>query len=361
MDRLILDNKIEAIIDYLTYAQKEDGEFKTLRYFKSHVDDYVTETEHTDWYDFGKCPFAAANILYHLSEIHHPKVYEIIKKGCLFLSEGFENGVVRYIPGRYKNIDFPADVDDTALTAAALIKNGYPVDVNIKMILANSDRKGNFYTWLIPRINHLKHPGNFYWLCRDLILQHSQNLKYEVATKSRNQRFKEYKTSREPGITANVLLLTSINRSTKKHLATLIKRMRNNDIPLQYYSNILAEYFQVARLYKAGVMELITLKDQIVSDILLKQNQNGEVENPFNTALAALSLIFYVCWDLPALEAMINYVVSNPMHEEGWRPFHYCNDLENVFEDGGAELTATFYLHIINSWRYKHYPENESN
>ena len=353
----ILDSRIEAIIDFLTHAQKEDGEFKTLRNFRSQVENYVTKTNYEGWYDYGKCPFATANIMYHLSEIRHPQVTEIIKKGCLFLTEGFENGVVRYVPGRYKNIDFPADIDDTALAAAALIKNGYPVNVNIKMILANSDSKGNLFTWLIPRTNHLKHPRNFYWLSQDLILQHNQNRKYATDTKNRKHRLQEYKTSREPAITANVLLLTGINRSTKKYLSSLSMRLRNNDIPLQYYSNILVVYFHVARLYKSGVRELITVKDQIVSDILSKQNQNGEVENPFNTALAALSLIFYDCWDLPALESMIHYIVSSPMHEEGWRPFHYCNDLDNVFEDGGAELTATFYLHIIYSWRYKHYPE----
>jgi hypothetical protein len=39
------------------------------------------------------------------------------------------------------------------------------------------------------------------------------------------------------------------------------------------------------------------------------------------------------------------------MHENGWLPLAACNDRDGVFDDGGAELTATYYLEALVRYR----------
>lgn len=358
MDSQLLNEKISSIIGYLYEHQESDGGFRSLRFFRKQVYDYAKRTEHENWYYFGKCPFGTAIIVYHLHGINHPKVAEIKRKGCEFLQRGFENGVVRYVPAYDMPIEIPTDVDDTCLTMVALSQNGYKARCNVSMILSNTDGQGNFYTWLIPRLRHLWHPRNFWWLVRDS-RTHTRRMKsYGTESQQMKQIQEEYRDSSELAVTANVLLYLGIDGRTVTFLKTLIRRIKQDDVPLQYYANLLAHYFSVARLHDAGVKQLECLKQKIVSYIVGRQEPDGEVEGPFNTALAALTMIYFDCWGSESLDKAIRYVAFHEMHEKGWRPFHYNNDLYGGFYDGVAELTATFYLEVL--FKYQRHLSDET-
>ncbi|HYH23102.1 MAG TPA: hypothetical protein VD995_31195 [Azospirillum sp.] len=43
--------------------------------------------------------------------------------------------------------------------------------------------------------------------------------------------------------------------------------------------------------------------------------------------------------------------MPHPGHPGAWVPLHYCNDLDGVFVDGGAGLTAAFYLDAFDRYR----------
>jgi hypothetical protein len=136
-----------------------------------------------------------------------------------------------------------------------------------------------------------------------------------------------------------VLLLLGESKSTRKHIDRLIEAVRSNELHLDYYT-ILPAYFHVARLYHHGVKRVGVLQHQIISH-----------EQELFTAVASLIFMYFGDWENGALKRALRYLVSHPMHESGWKPFHYYNDTAGVFEDGGAEMTATLFLEALYRYR----------
>lgn len=354
-DKEFLDARILAIVDYLKKQQSQDGEFRTLRFFCKEVGDYVQPTEYDDWYSFGKCSFLAATILFHLGQIHLKGLEEIKRRGCEFLLKGIENGVVRYQPSYHKTIDIPADLDDTCMVGSALRQNGYDGKTNVAMVTCNSNSKGDFYMWIVPRWKHLRHPANLIWLLKDYLQCWKMTRKW-ASRELMEYMFREYRKSTDSGVAANVLLLLGESGKTRKHIDRLIEVVRSNELQLDYYT-ILPAYFHVARLYHQGVKRVGVLEHQITSYVETKQSEDGCVEQELLTAVAALIFIYFGNWESGALKRALRYLALHRMHESGWKPFHYYNDTAGVFEDGGAEMTATLFLEAL--YRYRVYLHGE--
>ena len=346
----LLNQRISAIIDYLHARQGEDGEFPTLRYFCREVGDYVTPTEFPEWHHFGKCPFAVANIVHHITHIDHPKVREIVRKGCDYLARGMEaNGVARYVAGYAQPVYFPADIDDTVLALMVLRQHGSPFVDNRQMLTRNVDRNGRFYTWFMPRWRHAPGPGNLAWLIRDYRTFEPRLREKSLAY--RDHMIKEFRESMEPGILANVALYLGENRVTRRAIASVVADVERGTVYLGYYNELLFAYFHIARAVAGGITAFGRLKDRIVAEVVARQDQDGCVRDGFATAVAALTLMDLECWDHEALARAIGRLADDPMFESGWVPQHYCNDLDGIFLDGGAELTAAFFLAALERWR----------
>jgi hypothetical protein len=166
--------------------------------------------------------------------------------------------------------------------------------------------------------------------------------------------FREYRRSTDPGVAANVLLSLGESTATRKHVDRLIDVVAGESPPLDYYG-ILALYFHVARLYQGGVKRVGVLRRKIVAHLEKLQSPDGRVEQEFFTAAAALTLIYFEQWDSEALERAVRYLALHPMHQSGWKPFHYYHDTAGVFEDGGAEMTATLFLEALYRYRVHRY------
>ncbi|MBW8010814.1 MAG: hypothetical protein FVQ83_06160 [Chloroflexi bacterium] len=347
------DKKIAAIIDYLHEQQKPNGGFRTLQFFRFAylLKDLGVPTEYEDWYELDYSIWCTSILLYHLHEIDDIKIAEIKKKGSDYLEKVVENGVVRYLPG-YKMAIWPTDVDDTGIVFAVLRQNGYQTYCNEDMIFANHDGKGNLYTWFVPRIRHLRHLKNFFWLAKDYLVNNvGYSKQFGFSVKQMLKIAKEYHSSTESAITANVFLYLGVDERTEIFLKTMIQHIEKDDAPIQYYPDLLSLYFQVARLYATGVKEIESLKDKIVNYVEGRQDPDGSVGGPFDTAIAALTLIYFQCWNRSSLNKAVNYIANHEMHAQGWKPFHACNDIDDTVHFGGPELTATMYLEIL--YRYQ--------
>lgn len=348
LDSRFLNQRITNIIQFLRDNQGSNGEFRTLRSFHGAAGTYVKPTEYSGWYYFGKCPFSTANIVIHLRGIDLPHVQEIINRACEFLAKGSERGVWRYVPSYSTAVHFPADVDDTALSLFALKQNGYKTRDVQMMISRNISSHGMFYTWLIPRWRQLANIADFLWLTKDFLRSYRQAIRYGHNIP---ELFREHKWSAESAITANVILYLGENSKTSKSIDLLIKQINSQELVLQYYYGVPYTYFHVARLYHAGIKRAGLIRDKILSDLADRQQQNGQIENGLITALAALTFIYFGCWQSEVLQKAIYYLAGDAMHEKGWKPMTCWTDLEGkIFRDGSAELTATWYLEAI--YRY---------
>jgi hypothetical protein len=166
---------------------------------------------------------------------------------------------------------------------------------------------------------------------------------------------REYRASAESPIAANVLLYLGESMRTAPVLRRLLEQIRLRQCSQQYYASTLVTYFHTARLLARGLYAVASVREQILDDITSRQTGEGEIGSTFDTVISALTMMYYGAWGTPGLERAVASLAEHPMHESGWLPLHYCNDRNGVFKDGGAELTATFFLEALVRYRRNHY------
>ena len=81
-----------------------------------------------------------------------------------------------------------------------------------------------------------------------------------------------------------------------------------------------------------------------------RQGAEGEIGSGLETAMAALTMMYFDAWDTPALERAIVRLADDPMHRNGWQPIAYANPPTRAFSDGCAGLTAVFYAEALHRW-----------
>lgn len=343
-----LHDKVDRIVAYLAAAQDVDGEFPSVRCFYKQADGGTRPSEFPGWYYFYKCPFFTATILYHLNEFTSPQVESIRRRGCEFLAGCFEGPLVRYVPARYLDVWFPADVDDTCLVRKVLRDNGVALPSDDGMLLRSRDRRGRFYTWFMPRPRYVTAPRELQWLLADL---RAWTVKlYGHSPKEAVRLLKEYWVTQEPAVDANVLLYFGDDPRVRGLDREIVDSLRRKTVRLEYYDSMIGAYFHTARVYAAGASALGVLRDEIVRYVIARQDAvTGCVHNGLDTAMAALTLLYLDYWEEP-LRRAIDYLQRDPMHERGWQPIAYVNPVNRVFSDGAAGLTAIFYADALRRY-----------
>ena len=210
--------------------------------------------------------------------------------------------------------------------------------------------------WIIPRWNHLRHPRESDVAHQGLPALSEDDEK--VGESGVDQyTFREYRRSTDPGVAANVLLSLGESAKTRKNIDRLIEVVQGDAPPLDYYG-VLALYSHVARLYHRGVKRVGALQRKITSYVEGIQSADGCVEQEFFTAAAALTFIYFGDWENNALKRALRYLALHPMHETGWKLVaSYYHDTAGIFEDGGAEMTATLFLEALYRYRVHVYGE----
>jgi hypothetical protein len=135
---------LDAALAFLKTQQRSNGEFPT---FKARDSALVHERR------FDSTPFATTYVLHAMSYLDRADVRELTSPALDFLETEMEaHGVWRYWTAGHPQHGFiPPDLDDTCCVSAALARHGRSVPDNREVILANRNRAGLFYTWLVPR------------------------------------------------------------------------------------------------------------------------------------------------------------------------------------------------------------------
>lgn len=335
--------RVESILSALGRLQAEDGEFPAQRHFHGQPYPGVAASAWPDWYGFGKCPFFTATIAHHLRDLPHAAARRLHARACDFLEGCFEGALVRYVPARYQEIWFPTDVDDTCLVRKVLRDAGRRLPGDDARLLANRDRRGRFYTWFVPRPAMFRMPGHLAWLCRDALAWlrrlHRQN------RRNAWRLVREYWSTQEPAVDANLLLYFGNDRRIDGLAARTVEALRAQAVDLEYYDSLLVPYFHVARAHHDGVAGLAELRDDFLR---LLATRPGTATTAIDDAMIALTLMYFECWDAPALPAAMAAVQANPMHESGWGPAPYANPVNREFSDGSAALTAVLHAEALH-------------
>lgn len=138
-------SSIDRALDWLISAQMTTGELP------SYSRPLGDGSEGEDW-TLDSLLFITALAAAACNEVDDPRATAVVDRAVDFLrSEREPASLWRYwSSGHERHDDTPPDVDDTACCSMAVRCRGDATDDNVKILLANRDPAGRFYTWIIP-------------------------------------------------------------------------------------------------------------------------------------------------------------------------------------------------------------------
>ena len=333
MNRVTIGSAIDRALDLLHRNQKASGEFPCYR-----VTDVPTPRR-----DYDSVPFPTALIASSLAFCDSPLAARMIAQACVMLRSEMERfGVWRFWPPpRPECVALVPDLDDTAVISSVLCRNGVKIPDNRGIFMANRNRAGLFYTWIMPRPVLSFCPG--YWW---------------VATEDWRKPYGEiglWKTGASPNdldgiVNSNILAYLGAGPATKPICDYLIGIFKNRQEEScdRWYQNRFIFYYSVARNYREGISALGVIREEMIGRIVSSSAADGMIgSGVMDTAQAACALLSLDS-DVPELDAAIGYLVrtQGPGGEWPYAAYFYGAE-KRVMAWGSEELTTGFCLQAL--------------
>jgi hypothetical protein len=321
---------VEAGLAFLAGRQLPSGEFPT----------YVGTDLRSDP-ALEPSPFTTALVVHSISSSSSALAREMIERALDFLSAEMKpGGAWRYWSSENANHELiPADVDDTACVSEVLRRHGRLAPANRRLLLANRDRRGRFYTWIVPRYAPLPLSLAF----------------WRVAGRQAQARdfFDVNHISRRDVscvVNANVLFYVGDGPAARPVVEYLVDVMRQRVEGRcdAWYGNEFPFYYSVARCIARGIGGLAQLSDEIAARIAAGQKEQGCVgPGVLETALAACAL-HYLGRRSATLTRACEFLLRAQADCGSWEiaPLYHGGP---PFEArwGSAELTTGFCLEAL--------------
>ncbi|MGI8936846.1 MAG: hypothetical protein ACR2JF_01280 [Iamia sp.] len=139
-----LDAAVDAALDWLVAAQAPTGEMPA----------WATSLEEAQpsWAR-DSLQFITALVALALDPVDDPRARRVVDGAVAFLRQEREVGDQwRYWSlANPQHETTPPDADDTACASMAVACRGHGTEANVRLLMANRDPRGRFYTWLVPR------------------------------------------------------------------------------------------------------------------------------------------------------------------------------------------------------------------
>lgn len=338
-----IEKRIEKSVTFLHEKQLAYGEFKSYMSPDANMQEKCI---------FDSSPFATALILYSLGFVEGAegaKVTEMKAKALEFLRAEMEfPGIWRYRSShntRKKRI--PPDLDDTCCISHALEQNGIAFPNNKKLILANRNKEGLFYTWLVPRWTTQLNPTYWFVALREALSFITLYFFWQKAEANPDDV--------DAVVNANVLLYLGQSELTKPVIDYLIGiiQQRREDSSDKWHLNRFTFYYMLSRAYFNGATALALVKDEIIERIINFSEPNGAIGNAMETGLAICTLLNFSSQP-SVLPQAISYLLETQKQSGEWKKFVLYKGGPNSPRGWGSEeLSTGFCLEALARY-HKH-------
>jgi hypothetical protein len=339
-DRPALRIAIDRGLDFLRASQLPSGAFpiECTMYYRRHPDtgNPVVVPDDT--------PFVTSHIAYSLSQSLSVGAADrdMLSRAVEFLRrEQIGAGVWRYWSKSSPTHAFiPPDVDDTDCISYLLDRFGGAPE-NKRLLLLNRDRRGLFYTWLIPRAV-LTADARYWWMMmRDL------NVARVFAFWRRTQARRD---DIDAVVNANVLLYLGRRPETEAVINYLqqIVRDEREDTCDKWYRDQYAFYYAVSRTYAQGISGLEEVREAARVRLAARACADGRIgEHELHTALAVCALANFRVAS-PVLDRAAAYLLRTQQDDGGWPtgPFYFGGPKRDVAW-GSRALTTGFSVEAL--------------
>lgn len=332
-DQEKLERAVGSGLIFLKNNQLSSGEFKSYR---------STHPTMEDDCEPDSSPFPTALITYSLSFSDSSQAKEMIEKAVnFFLSEMEKGSVWRYWTAQHpyhKNI--PPDLDDISYISAILESRSISFQSNKKLILANQNRHGLFYTWIIPRLIF----NISYW----------RTAAWEALKPLSLYYFWKLNESSPDDVdcvvNANVLFYLGERKETAPVIDYLIQVIRNKREGCcdKWHLNRFTFYYALTRNYFVGINSLEVVRREVIGRIISSAKTNGMIgDNVLDTALAACALLNLNVFPVE-LERAVAYLIEQQEDSGFWKRIAlYYGGPKKYYGWGSEELTTGFCLEVL--------------
>lgn len=289
-------------------------------------------------------PFPTALIAYSLGFVDSPLARRTIERATRFFAAQMEGpGMWRYWTRQHPYHGMiPADLDDVACVSHVLRREGVAFPSNEELLLANRDRAGLFYTWIVPRLPAPASPS--WW--RVALWQWARPVRAFYFWK-----LNECERADVDGVVnANVLLYLGDGPGTQAVAGFLHEVLQNGreESCDKWHLNRFTFYYAVARAFREGAASLAPLRGEIVRRIAARARPDGAIgDSELDTALAACALL---AWGevAPELDRAIEYLLARQMEGGEWpATAMYYGGPKKYYGWGSEELTTGFCIEAL--------------
>ncbi|TWF45270.1 hypothetical protein FHW36_1011198 [Chitinophaga polysaccharea] len=242
----------------------------------------------------------------------------------------------------------PFDVDSTSLAAWVLRERNLHQEsdrIATRIVLANRNRKGLFYTWIVPRLSS-SYSLRFLRIAAHVLFSPVWHFVYWYQT---NCSYSDI----DAGINANVLFYLGDIPATQPVVDLLVNIIRENKEATcdKWYNNPFVIYYFFSRNYCHGIHKLEAIRQPIIDRILSLAHRDGRLGSTLlDTALGVCTLLNLHHSSLVSDKA-VQYIISAQYEYGSWERWsHYTAGNEHT-HFGSEEITTAFCLEALVRYR----------
>ena len=285
-------------------------------------------------------PFATAMALRSLAAVPEARDSELVRRMLGFLAaEDQGEGLWGFWSSHSVQYGgLPPDVDDTASVLDVLRRFGRRVVAPRGALLGNRDRRGRFFTFVLPRRGHLRFPGALRRLWRERRFRSHSDPLYTATPATRDDV--------DSVVNAHALIWLGDGPHTRRALDWLIdlvatERERGAD---KWYPLELSLYVALGLLWEAGLARLAPTRERVLARLAARLPSAPPV---LESALGLTARLAFGA--APAgLTAALGELLSLRSEDGLWeRAILYCNGPARDVGWGSSELSTALALEAL--------------